>query len=87
VNRNGALLAYDLLFRSDINNAVVFVDDHVATEQVILNSIVEFFLASTLGAHRGFVNIGHASFGSDSLLLMEAKRFTVENPSGCRQRR
>jgi c-di-GMP-related signal transduction protein len=87
VNRNGALVAYELLLRSDTNNTAVVVDDHVATEQVILNAVVEFVLTSTLGAHRGFVNIGRVSFGSDSLLLMEAKRFTLGNPNGCRQRR
>ncbi|UST52447.1 EAL domain-containing protein (plasmid) [Comamonadaceae bacterium OTU4NAUVB1] len=78
VDRTGALVAYELLFRSDTNNAAVIVDDHAATAQVILNAVVEFGLASTLGAHRGFVNIGRASFGSDSLLLLEAERFTLE---------
>jgi EAL and modified HD-GYP domain-containing signal transduction protein len=79
VDRAGALVAYELLFRdSGGGNAAVVTDDHAATEQVILNAVAEFGLASTLGAHRGFVNIGRASLGSDSLLLLKAERFTLE---------
>jgi EAL and modified HD-GYP domain-containing signal transduction protein len=78
VDRAGALVAYELLFRSAGADAAVFADGHAATEQVILNAVVEFGLAGTLGSHRGFVNIGRTSFGADSLLLLEPARFTLE---------
>ncbi|RZL96937.1 MAG: diguanylate phosphodiesterase, partial [Variovorax sp.] len=79
VDRAGALVAYELLFRGSMAaNAAVIADDHAATEQVILNAIAQFGVAVALGAHRGFVNIGRASLGSDSLLLLEPERFTLE---------
>ena len=79
VDRAGALVAYELLFRGNAaTNAAVVTDDHAATEEVILNAITQFGVAVALGSHRGFVNIGRTSLGSDSLLLLEPERFTLE---------
>lgn len=78
MDRSGALVAYELLYRGDAANAAVVTDDHAATEQVILNAIAQFGVAGALGPHRGFVNIGRESLGSDSLMLLEPKRFTLE---------
>jgi EAL and modified HD-GYP domain-containing signal transduction protein len=79
VDRSGALVAYELLFRGGTaTNAAVVSDDHAATEQVILNAIAQFGVAVALGSHRGFVNIGRTSLGSDSLLLLKPERFTLE---------
>lgn len=78
VNRAGALVAYELLFRGGAVNAATISDDESATDRVILNAISQFGVAGSLGQHRGFVNIGRASLGSDSILLLEPDRFTLE---------
>ncbi|RZL53594.1 MAG: diguanylate phosphodiesterase, partial [Variovorax sp.] len=78
VDRTGALVAYELLYRHGDINAAVVTDDHAATEQVILNAIAQFGVAGALGSQRGYVNIGRETLGSDSLMLLEPGRFTLE---------
>lgn len=78
VDRAGALVAYELLFRGSFANTATVVDDDSATERVILNALAQFGVAATLGAHRGFLNVGRESLRSDSLYLLEPGRFTLE---------
>lgn len=78
MNRSGAIVAYELLFRGGPANAALIADDQSATDQVILNAISQFGVAGALGPHRGFVNIGRASLGSETVLLLEPERFTLE---------
>lgn len=78
VNRAGAVVAYELLFRDSHANAADVADDRMATDSVIFNAIAQFGVAGALGPHRGFVNIGRASLGSDNILLLDPKRFTLE---------
>jgi c-di-GMP-related signal transduction protein len=78
LDRAGALVAYELLFRGGAADTACVIDDHAATEQVILNAIAQFGVAGALGPHRGFVNIGRASLDADVLLLLEPGRFTLE---------
>lgn len=78
IDRAGALVAYELLFRGDLSNAAVVLDDRKATEQVIVNAITQFGVTATLGARRGFVNIGRGSLDSDIFSLLEPDRFTLE---------
>ncbi|HSU24127.1 MAG TPA: EAL domain-containing protein [Variovorax sp.] len=78
VDRSGALVAYELLFRAGFANTATISDDGKATDQVILNALAQFGVAASLGAHRGFINIGRASLRSDSLYLLEPGRFTLE---------
>ena len=78
VDRSGALVAYELLFRAGFANTATVSDDGKATDQVILNALAQFGVAASLGAHRGFINIGRASLRSDSLYLLEPGRFTLE---------
>ncbi|UST53946.1 EAL domain-containing protein [Comamonadaceae bacterium OTU4NAUVB1] len=78
VDRSGALVAYELLFRAGFANTATISDDGKATDQVILNALAQFGVAASLGAHRGFINIGRASLRSDTLYLLEPGRFTLE---------
>lgn len=78
MDRSGELIGYELLFRSSLVNEAVVRDDRVATDLVILNAIAHFGIAGSLGSHRGFVNIGRASFGSDSISLLDPEHFTLE---------
>ncbi|HUD31848.1 MAG TPA: EAL domain-containing protein, partial [Variovorax sp.] len=78
LDRSGALVAYELLFRDGHPDPDLNPDDVVATDQVIVNALAQFGVAATLGTHRGFLNVGRASLGSESLYLLEPGRFTLE---------
>lgn len=78
IDRSGALFAYELLFRGDLVNTAIVLDERKATEQVIVNAITQFGVTATLGARRGFVNVGRSSLGSDVLSLLQPERFTLE---------
>lgn len=78
LDRSGALVAYELLFRDGRPDPDLNPDDGAATDQVIVNALAQFGVAATLGTHRGFINVGRASLGSDSLYLLEPGRFTLE---------
>lgn len=78
VDRSGSLVAYELLFRNSLVNRATVTDDGLATDQVILNTISEFGIETTLGGHRGFVNMGRTSLESDSIHLLAPGRFTLE---------
>ncbi len=76
LDRDERLAGFELLYRSPDGSPIV--DDHDATEQVILNTINEFGLTKVLGAHRGFVNVGSASFDTDLLEILSPRKFVLE---------
>lgn len=78
IDRAGSLVAYELLFRGNLENAAAVMDDRSATEQVILNTVAQFGVSATLGVERGFVNIGRSSLDSDIFSVLEPDRFTLE---------
>jgi len=55
-NRKQVVYAYELLFRSDDNNAANFEDDNTATAQVIYNSLIEIGLEEIVGDKLAFIN-------------------------------
>ena len=78
VDRAGALVAYELLFRRGETNAANVVDDTAATGQVIVNAIGEFGIQKVLGDQRGFINIGEELLADDVLGVLSAKKFVLE---------
>jgi c-di-GMP-related signal transduction protein len=77
VDRSGALVAYGLLSRVGFDDMAEVDDDAIATDQVIVNALAQFGVVATLGTHRGSIDVGRASLGSDSLYLLEPGRFTL----------
>lgn len=76
LDRDERLSGFELLYRSPDGKPIV--DDHQATEQVVLNTINEFGLTKVLGTHRGFVNVGGATFETGLLEILSPRKFVLE---------
>ncbi|RDK01522.1 EAL and HDOD domain-containing protein [Paraburkholderia lacunae] len=78
LDRDGALNAYELLFRSGAHNYAEVSDDAQATAQVVARTIGGIGVPAVLGPHRGFVNIDRALLFNDIVHLMPPERFVLE---------
>ncbi|MFM0212975.1 EAL domain-containing protein [Paraburkholderia sediminicola] len=78
LDRDGALNAYELLFRASAHNYAEVSDDAQATAQVVARAIGGIGVAAVLGQHRGFVNIDRALLFNDIVHLMPPERFVLE---------
>ncbi|WP_118179838.1 EAL and HDOD domain-containing protein [Paraburkholderia phosphatilytica] len=78
LDRNGALAAYELLFRSNAQNFANVEDDSQATAHVVARTIGGIGVSTVLGEHRGYVNIGGALLFDDIVHLMDPTRFVLE---------
>jgi c-di-GMP-related signal transduction protein len=78
LDRNGALKAYELLFRGGTFNYAEVSDDAQATAQVVVRTIGGIGVSAVLGQHRGFVNIGRDLLFDDIIHLMPPERFVLE---------
>jgi c-di-GMP-related signal transduction protein len=78
VARNGALRAYELLFRAGRHDEARVSDDAQATAHVVASAIGSIGVGAALGAHLGYVNVGRTLFFDDALMLLPPKRFVLE---------
>jgi c-di-GMP-related signal transduction protein len=78
LDRDGALNAYELLFRSGAHNYAEVSDDAQATAQVVARTIGGIGVSAVLGHHRGYVNIGRDLLFDDIVHLMSPERFVLE---------
>ena len=78
VDRAGALVAFELLFRSQAEGPARVVDDRAATNDVIVNAFCELGVDSVLGRHRGFLNVDASTLFSGDLELLPRERIVVE---------
>ena len=79
VDRNGALVAYELLFRhSNHSNQAHVTDDFLATAQVIQNAFSQFGLDQVLGRSLGFINVSADLLLSDVLELLPHEQMVLE---------
>ncbi|MDE1184581.1 EAL domain-containing protein [Paraburkholderia sp.] len=78
LGRDGALSAYELLFRSGAHNYAEVSDDAKATAQVVARTIGGIGVPAVLGAYRGYVNIGRELLFDDIIHLMPPERFVLE---------
>ncbi|MEX3934985.1 EAL and HDOD domain-containing protein [Paraburkholderia phymatum] len=78
LDRNGALHAYELLFRGSARNYAEVSDDAQATAQVVVRTIGGIGVQSALGTHLGYVNIGRKLLFDDIVHLMQPERFVLE---------
>jgi len=76
--RNGALAAYELLFRGGTRNRAEVTDEAAATAQVVARTIGQIGVQAVLGAHRGYVNIGRELLFDDVVHLLSPQRFVLE---------
>jgi c-di-GMP-related signal transduction protein len=78
LDRDGALNAYELLFRASAHNYAEVSDDAQATAQVVARTIGGIGVSAVLGHHRGYVNIGRDLLFDDIVHLMSPERFVLE---------
>jgi c-di-GMP-related signal transduction protein len=78
LDRDGALNAYELLFRAGAHNYAEVSDDAQATAQVVARTIGGIGVSAVLGHHRGYVNIGRDLLFDDIVHLMSPERFVLE---------
>jgi c-di-GMP-related signal transduction protein len=78
VDRNGALQAFELLFRSDAINRASIIDDVEATAHVLARTFVDVGIVSALGPHPGYVNVSRDLLNDDVVSLIPSDRFVLE---------
>ncbi|MGV2287252.1 EAL domain-containing protein [Trinickia sp. YCB016] len=78
IERNGALNAYELLFRSSSQNYALVTNDAQATAQVVARTIGGIGVSAALGTHRGYVNISRELLFDDIIHVMSPERFVLE---------
>jgi c-di-GMP-related signal transduction protein len=78
IDRNGALHAYELLFRDSPDNRARIFDDVQATAHVVARTVGEIGLSAVLGEYRGFVNMNRDLLFDDIVHIMPPQRFVLE---------
>lgn len=78
LDRDQALLGYELLFRSDDRNAAHLSSPRQATADVVCKAFAELGMANALGNQRGFINVGRDLLFSDALELLPAQSVVLE---------
>jgi c-di-GMP-related signal transduction protein len=77
---DGALMAFELLFRSGASNRANHVDEGQATAHVIARAMGEMGVEAALGKQLGFVNVGGDMLADESVRVIPAARFVLEIP-------
>ncbi|EKS72934.1 MULTISPECIES: EAL domain-containing protein [Caballeronia] len=74
----GALVAYELLFRDSPDNRARIHDDVQATAHVVARTIGEMGVPAVLGPHPGYVNMNRELLFDDIVHIMQPERFVLE---------
>ena len=78
LDREQRLHAYELLFRSNCQNAATITDGVQATATVIINAFAELGVAAALDSYRGFINVDEDFLFSDMLELLPRQSVVLE---------
>lgn len=78
IERNGALKAYELLFRAGRHDEARVSDGAQATAHVVVSTIGSIGVGAALGEHLGYINVGRTLLFDDALMLLPPKRFVLE---------
>jgi c-di-GMP-related signal transduction protein len=78
LDRSGATVAYELLFRSGDIDAAAIPDHRTATARVISHAFGELGLGSVLGERRGFINFDAELLMSEVVELLPPDRTVIE---------
>lgn len=68
IDRNQAVIAYELLFRDTTENVSVITSAKAATADVVCKAFAELGLASALGNQRAFINVDEEFLCDDSIV-------------------
>ncbi|WP_053568479.1 EAL and HDOD domain-containing protein [Caballeronia cordobensis] len=75
---DGALVAYELLFRDSPDNRARVHDDVQATAHVVARTVGEIGVPAVLGPHPGYVNMSRELLFDDIVHIMQPERFVLE---------
>jgi len=78
LDRSEQLLAYELLFRSGLENVAAVADQVQATATVVTNAFSELAVGNALGPYRGFINVDRDFLFSDVIELLPKDAVTLE---------
>jgi EAL and modified HD-GYP domain-containing signal transduction protein len=81
LDRQQALLGYELLFRSSQENWADVPSPREATADVVCKAFAELGLADALGHHRGFVNVDRDLLFDDAIHLLPSNIVILEIPA------
>lgn len=75
---DGALVAYELLFRDSPDNRARIHDDVQATAHVVARTVGEIGVPAVLGPYPGYVNMSRELLFDDIVHIMQPQRFVLE---------
>ncbi|MDR5779856.1 EAL domain-containing protein [Caballeronia sp. LZ065] len=75
---DGALVAYELLFRDSPDNHARVHDDVQATAHVVARTVGEIGVPAVLGPYPGYVNMSRELLFDDIVHIMQPQRFVLE---------
>ncbi|MDR5757551.1 EAL domain-containing protein [Caballeronia sp. LZ035] len=75
---DGALVAYELLFRDGPDNRARVHDDVQATAHVVARTVGEIGVPAVLGPYPGYVNMSRELLFDDIVHIMQPQRFVLE---------
>lgn len=78
LDRKGNVTAYELLFRSSMENRATLPSDTAATAAVIHHAFATLGVESVLGEHRGFINFDAVLLLSDVIDLLPKDKVVIE---------
>ncbi len=78
LNSNGDIFAYELLFRSGMQNSATVTNDTVATASVLLNALNSIGLDRLIGSKKAFINVDKEFLTSSAIEGLSMERFVVE---------
>lgn len=70
--------AYELLYRSSLENAIGEVDRTVATSRVVMNAFVDIGLEKVVGQHRAFIHVSEEFLSSPDLMCFPPERVALQ---------
>jgi c-di-GMP-related signal transduction protein len=79
LNRQGQVVAYELLFRSSTGQAVVYItDDSQATMNVIAHAFRHFGISAVVGEAKAFISFNAQLLMSDAMKAPPKDRVVIE---------
>ena len=72
------VFAYELLFRSDMENQATIVDDDLATCRVLIDSLMEIGLDNLVGARPAFINVTRKFLLGECPIPFDKERLVLE---------
>jgi c-di-GMP-related signal transduction protein len=78
LNRDGKIIAYELLFRSAGSDFADISDDAMASSDVMFNALSTFGIRELLGDRKGFINFSYETLMTNFIELLPGEQIVIE---------